>query len=96
MRCMRCEHEHPVGTLGRCSQCAGILQPHYSEEAVAELVAIPVGRGIDRYRAVLPAETALPSLGEGDTPLLHLERLGKSLGVSNLFGPYARSERRAS
>ena len=40
-----------------------------------------------RYRELLPAEDDkdIVSLGEGMTPLLSCDRLGESLGVSNLF-----------
>src|SRR6267378_387503 len=43
-------------------------------------------RGLWRYAAVLPvaAEHAV-TLGEGATPLVHLERLGKRLGLPRLF-----------
>ena len=43
-------------------------------------------RGLWRYHAVLPvaAEHAV-SLGEGATPLVPLERLGKRLGLPHLF-----------
>jgi threonine synthase len=43
--------------------------------------------GMWRFRPFLPltpAETPV-SLGEGDTPLLHVRRLGKSLGVDSLW-----------
>jgi threonine synthase len=41
---------------------------------------------IERYRAFLPITDATPtiSLGEGFTPLVHLRRLGRQLGLSNL------------
>jgi len=40
-----------------------------------------------RYREVLPVEDEqnIVSLGEGWTPLLHAPRLGKELGLSNLY-----------
>ena len=43
-------------------------------------------RGLWRYGAVLPvaAEHAV-SLGEGATPLVHLDRLGRRLGLPRLF-----------
>jgi threonine synthase len=41
---------------------------------------------VERYRAFLPVSEATPvlSLGEGFTPLVHLRRLGKRLGLVNL------------
>lgn len=43
--------------------------------------------GIYRYRDFYPlADEAVPvSIGEGNTPLLKLERLGKKLGIENLY-----------
>lgn len=46
----------------------------------------PPGRGLWRYRHLLPVRAANPvSLGEGATPLLHLRRLGHRLGLPNLY-----------
>jgi threonine synthase len=73
------------GTLGRCAECGGILRPEYSDEAVRALTWIEPGRGIDRYRALLPATSPLPYLGEGDTPLIRSKRIGVSLGLKRLY-----------
>ncbi|HEU5320144.1 MAG TPA: pyridoxal-phosphate dependent enzyme, partial [Methylomirabilota bacterium] len=52
----------------------------------------PPGKGLWRFRHLLPARSARPvSLGEGATPLVHLERLGARLGLPNL---YAKDESR--
>jgi threonine synthase len=42
---------------------------------------------VDRYRAFLPVTDSTPhlTLGEGATPLVHLERIGARLGLSNLY-----------
>jgi len=42
---------------------------------------------IQRYREFLPVTDATPdlSLGEGQTPLVHLRRLGARLGIANLY-----------
>jgi len=46
----------------------------------------PPGRGLWRYRHLLPARSTPPvSLGEGATPLVHLERLGRRLGLPRLY-----------
>lgn len=83
--CSVCAHEVPFGTLGRCPNCNGILRPDYPDEAVAQLARIHLGRGIDRYRPTLPISTNIVNLGEGDTPLLTSQRLGKALGLSHLY-----------
>src|SRR5689334_1420859 len=83
--CSDCAHKVPAGTLGRCPVCGGILRPDYPDETIRRLKDIAPGRGIDRYRAVLPVQSAIPSLGEGDTPLIPSKRLGKTLGLSQLY-----------
>ncbi len=83
--CSVCGREFPPGTLGRCVTCQGIIAPAYSDEAVSQLAHIQPGRGIDRYRVVLPVTVPIPYLGEGDTPLIRSQRLGQSLGLQNLY-----------
>src|ERR1700682_898317 len=51
----------------------------------------PTPRSLWRFRRLLPlADAAAVSLGEGATPLVHLERLGRRLRLSS---PYAEDER---
>jgi threonine synthase len=83
--CSKCEREVPFGTLGRCPICAGILRPVYHDEAIRQLATIQPGRGLDRYRALLPVTTPLPYLGEGDTPLIRSRRIGESFGLKHLY-----------
>ena len=83
--CTNCSREHPFGTLGRCQDCDGILQPRYSNEAIRRLADIQSGPGLDRYRALLPVATPIPYLGEGNTPLLSSRRVGPALGLNQLY-----------
>lgn len=84
--CSDCKHEVPPATLGRCPSCGGILRPHYPDDRINLLNLIQPGRGIDRFRPLLPVQrTPLPYLGEGDTPLIASKRLGTSLGLGQLF-----------
>ncbi|HVU13459.1 MAG TPA: pyridoxal-phosphate dependent enzyme, partial [Phototrophicaceae bacterium] len=83
--CSNCAHEVPFGTLGRCPKCGGILRPEYPDEAVRQLRWIEPGRGLDRYRSLLPITAHIPYLGEGDTPLIKSKRIGASLGLTNLY-----------
>lgn len=83
--CSECVQEVSFGTMGRCPACGGILRPDYPDQAINQLAEIQPGRGLDRYRAVLPVSTALPNLGEGDTPLLASRRLGPELGLNHLY-----------
>ena len=83
--CSLCAHEVSPGTLGRCPVCGGILRPEYGDEAASQLRWVTPGPGIDRYRALLPVTGSLPSLGEGDTPLIRSRRVGPSLGLEHLY-----------
>lgn len=51
------------------------------------------GKGVWKYRQLLPvkSETLPVTLGEGNTPLIHLKKLGKQLGFNYL---YAKDESR--
>ena len=83
--CSQCAYEVSRGVMGRCPACGGILRPDYPDEAVSQLAEIQPGPGLDRYRVVLPVSVELPSLGEGDTPLLASRRLGATLGLDHLY-----------
>jgi len=83
--CSNCFQEISRGSLGHCPKCGGILQPHYSDTTLLKLKKIEPGPGIDRYRPVLPVTSAIPFLGEGDTPLIRSRRLGPALGLENLY-----------
>src|SRR5437016_2445577 len=83
--CSDCGREYPPATMGRCSACHGILRPDYPDDAIAQLASIHPGRGIDRYRTVLPVGVPIPDLGEGDTPLLASRRIGLALGLRQLY-----------
>ena len=85
MLCSHCRQSVPLGRLGSCPACKGILSPEYPDDIVNRLTSILPGPGIDRYRPLLPVTTALPYLGEGDTPLLASRRLKQSLGLSRLY-----------
>jgi len=83
--CSKCSHGVSRGSLGRCPACGGILQPHYPDTSLLKLKKIEPGPGLDRYRPVLPVSSAIPFLGEGDTPLIRSRRLGATLGLENLY-----------
>lgn len=83
--CSKCSHGVSRGSLGRCPKCGGILQPHYPDTSLLKLKEIEPGPGVDRYRPVLPVSSAIPFLGEGDTPLIRSRRLGPALGLENLY-----------
>jgi threonine synthase len=83
--CSECANSMIPGIMGRCPACGGILRPGYPDEAVNQLAQIQPGSNLDRYRPLLPISTPLPSLGEGNTPLLASRRLGPALGLDHLY-----------
>ncbi len=74
-----------------CTECQSPLLPRYDLDAVLEhvdrdgLAARPAGMW--RWHELLPVwdPGAIVTLGEGDTPLLLVPRVGAALGLSNVY-----------
>jgi len=77
--------------LNLCRECGKPLLVRYDLESAGQTLTKQslVGRRADlwRYREVLPVERDenVVSLGEGWTPMLRAERLGKQLGIDQLY-----------
>jgi threonine synthase len=95
LQCLRCRRRFDEARLFTgCPRCraqgvAVNLTVEYDLAPLAgvtpETFAAPRG-GMWRYRHLLPIRTVQPvSLGEGATPLVHLERLGRRLGLPRLY-----------
>jgi threonine synthase len=95
--CLRCESRFPaelsVDSTG-CPNCRAAapanLFPVSSHDvldsAPAEQPAMAAASSLWRYADALPVEShEAVSLGEGLTPLLHLERMGRHFGLERLF-----------
>jgi len=97
LRCLRCDLELPAGrTFGGCPRCRNQNHPTnlsvvYDETALARAVNqsrdSSKAPGMWRYRQLLPVddEDSIVTLGEGDTPLLRVDRIGQKLGIRNLY-----------
>jgi threonine synthase len=92
LECAACHLEHEAQRLlNLCRECGKPLLVRYDLEKVQGALTKEslVGRRADlwRYREVLPVEDEanIVSLGEGWTPLLHAEQLGKKLGIDKLY-----------
>jgi threonine synthase len=91
LECSRCQTRFEPGKVYNLCTCGGPLLARYHLKKVAgrrirsRLDARPAN--LWRYREVLPvkSESSIACLGEGFTPLLHAERLGKRLGLLNLY-----------
>ena len=82
--CIDCGATHePGGNVLVCVKCGGLLEVAYSR-SVFRSVSFN-GRGVWRYRSLLPKVERIVTLSEGDTPLVKAERLGESLGLKNLY-----------
>jgi threonine synthase len=92
LECAACHLEHEARRLlNLCRECGKPLLVRYDLERAAQTLTRESlsGRRADlwRYREVLPVENDenIVSLGEGWTPLLRADRLGKQLGFDELF-----------
>ena len=91
LECARCGKQLDAGKLANLCECGGPLVARYELHRVAvrrmreRLASRPPT--LWRYREVLPVnqESSVVSLGEGFTPLIHAERLGRKLGLQNLY-----------
>jgi threonine synthase len=92
LECSRCQaHYNPKEIQTYCTQCQSPLLAVYDLEGVGrnvdpeEISRRP--RGMWRWSELLPVYDPqhMLSLGEGDTPLLPLPRLGEALGLQRLF-----------
>lgn len=92
LECANCHLRHEARRLlNLCRECGKPLLVRYDLERAARTLTKGslVGRQGDlwRYREVLPVESDenIVSLGEGWTPLLRAERLGKQIGFDKLY-----------
>src|SRR6266508_6763903 len=92
LECAACHLEHEARRLlNLCRECGEPLLVRYDLERVRSALTKEslAGRRADlwRYREVLPVENDenIVSLGEGCTPLLRVDRLGKKLGIEQLY-----------
>jgi threonine synthase len=89
LACSACEQTYPATALVNLCTCGAPLLARYRlEDAAAELDRERLqGQTLWRYHAMLPVQSPerIVSLGEGMTPLLRAERLGKRLGLRHLY-----------
>jgi len=93
LECSRCGEKYDANAVRNlCDRCnAGPLLARYDLQRISSLVACGdlVNRSADmwRYKELLPVHDQhnIVSLGEGWTPLIKLERIGKLLGLKNVF-----------
>jgi threonine synthase len=89
--CAACGKRHEAGQIHNLCECGGPLLVRYDLDKLREGWSrdwIPSGpTSMWRYAPVLPVSkpSAMISLGEGMTPLVHTKRLGARLGSEDLW-----------
>ncbi len=89
--CARCGKSFEAGKVYNLCPCGSPLLVRYRLSPVEGTLLrenlATRAPNLWRYREVLPVtrDSSIVSLGEGFTPLLHANRLGKKLGLANLY-----------
>ncbi len=87
LRCRGCGAVGPADDRHSCDQCLGPLEVLYEHETTGEDLRTQIGSGpasLWRYAPLLPVESA-PTDPVGWTPLVRAERLGRELGLCDLW-----------
>src|SRR5580698_5385602 len=91
LECSLCAKRYEAGQIHNLCECGGPLLVRYDLKKARESWSrdwIPNGpSSMWRYAPVLPVSkpSAIVSLGEGMTPLIHTKRLGATLGANDLW-----------
>jgi threonine synthase len=91
LECARCGKQHEPTRLQNLCSCGAPLLARYDLRRAAQTLVLERMAAREptlwRYREVLPAaqDSSILCLGEGFTPLIHARRLGKRLGLPNLY-----------
>ncbi len=89
LRCRKCGRELPLIPVNLCDFCLSPLEVVYDYKAIARnLTRKKIASGpptMWRYRDLLPVEGEAIDLGTGYTPLTRADRLGRELGLDELY-----------
>ena len=90
LKCRECGREYPVKLLAGCEDCFGPLEVDYHYDAIASVLTRDViasrPESIWKYKELLPLESEpVVGLSTGGTPMVRAERLGRKLGLDNLY-----------
>ncbi|AYO29210.1 threonine synthase [Biomaibacter acetigenes] len=85
MKCVKCGNQQQLSQNYSCKQCGGILQIQY-DYSNSEIRKKSERIGLLKYADYLPVNAEyFVTLGEGDTPLLKANHLGRWLGLKKLY-----------
>jgi threonine synthase len=90
LKCRECGREYPHKLLAGCEDCFGPLEVDYHYDAISKVVSRETitsrPNTIWKYRELLPLDSApVIGLATGGTPLTRADRLGRAIGIDNLF-----------
>jgi threonine synthase len=90
LKCRECGREYPKQPIAGCEECFAPLEVDYDYEAISRVLSREViasrPKNLWRYRELLPIEgDPIVGLATGATPLIRAERLGRVLGVRDLY-----------
>ena len=89
LSCRKCGQEYPVRPMNLCDFCLSPLEVSYDYKAMAGAVS-PEKQAAGpasmwRYRDMLPVDGEVVDIGTGFTPLVKADRLGRELGLDQLY-----------
>jgi threonine synthase len=88
LQCFECQAVVPAHEAGfRCKTCGGLLEAKFDLAGKRDPGWTSRQPSVWKYRELLPIEKekSIVSLAEGGTGLHHCKRLGRKLGLKNLF-----------
>jgi threonine synthase len=90
LRCRECGCTYAKALIAGCDECFGPLEVEYDYEAISRILSRETidqrEKTLWRYRELLPLDgPATVGRATGLTPLIHARRLGKLLGLPNLY-----------
>src|SRR5678810_842401 len=90
LQCRECGKEYPARLQAGCEDCFAPLEVDYDYAAISKSLTqeriAPRPANLWRYRELLPIEAEpVVGLATGGTPLVRADRLGRKLGLDNLY-----------
>lgn len=89
LKCRECKREYPIEPIHVCEFCFGPLEVNYDYDYIKSTINkenISKGpKSLWRYIDLLPVENPTVGLTAGFTPLKKADKLGKILGLNNLY-----------
>ena len=89
LRCRKCGREYPLEPRNLCDFCFSPLEVNYDYKSMAKAVSrkkLASGPlSMWRYGDMLPVEGEVVDIGSGLTPLTRADRLGRELGLDELY-----------